>query len=180
VNTLWALGLTNKSTVLDDGPMKTSGNDTANFASTGGWTLGAKEPMKLYSSANIIPLTPDEQQLAKRIAENVYRPCCGNHTAFPDCNHGMAALAYIELAVFQKVPEQQIYKDLLALNSFWFQSTYVDMAVYFKKNKNVSWSQVDPKLALSLDYSSAVGAQRISQEVQNVQKNSSKGGECSA
>src|SRR3989344_4916739 len=72
VNTLWALGLVNKSIVLDEGPMKTVGK-TANFASTGGWTLGVKDPMKLYSSATIVPLSPEEQQAVKRIAENVYR-----------------------------------------------------------------------------------------------------------
>ena len=83
----------------------------------------------------LIPLTPVGQETVRKIAENVFRPCCGNSTAFPDCNHGMAALAYIELAVSQGLPEKQIYKDLLGLNSFWFPSTYVEMAVYFKKIK---------------------------------------------
>src|SRR3989344_3915734 len=99
VNTLWALGLTQKSKVLDEGPMQTSGNDPANFASTGGWTLGKKPAMELYSSQELIPLTAAQQEFVTKIAENVYRPCCGNSVAFPDCNHGMAALGYIELAV---------------------------------------------------------------------------------
>lgn len=179
VNTLWALGLVNKSIVLDEGPMRTAGN-TANFASTGGWTLGVKDPMKLYSSTTIIPLTAEQHQTVKRIAENVYRPCCGNNTAFPDCNHGMAALAFIELAVSQGVSEKQIYQDLLALNSFWFPSTYVDMAVYFKQTQNTDWKTVDPKLALSQDYSSAAGSQRIATAIADTPGIQSKGGSCGA
>jgi len=180
VNTLWALGLTQKSKVLDEGPMKTSGNDPANFASTGGWTLGKKPTMELYSSQELIPLTAVQQELVTKIAENVYRPCCGNSVAFPDCNHGMAALGYIELAVASGLPEEQIYKDLLAFNSFWFPQTYVEMAIYFKQNQNLDWDQVDAKTALSYEYSSASGASRISKEVQNVPGLESQGGSCGA
>lgn len=178
VNTLWALGLVNKSKVLDEGPMKTGGTEPGNFASTGGWTLGSKPAMELYSSLELIPLTPQEQETVRKIAENVFRPCCGNSTAFPDCNHGMAALAYIELAVSQGQTEKQIYKDLLGLNSFWFPSTYVEMAVYFKKEKNTEWKNVDPKTALSNDYSSAQGAAKINKAIENVPGIKSRGGGC--
>ncbi|MBI4038043.1 hypothetical protein HY387_00095 [Candidatus Daviesbacteria bacterium] len=178
VNTFWALGLANKSRVLEEGPMRTSGNDTANFASTGGWTLGKMDAMKLYSSEPIIPLTDEQQELVTKIAQNVYRPCCGNSTYFPDCNHGMAALGYIEWAVYNGLGEDQIYKDLLAFNSYWFPQTYVEMAVYFDK-QGTKWATVNPKLALSADYSSAQGAQRIQQAVQNVPGIQSQGGSCS-
>lgn len=180
VNTLWALGLANKSKVLDEGLMKTDQTPTKNFASTAGWTLGSKEAMKIYSSQEIIPLTDEQQDLVTSIAENVYRPCCGNHTAFPDCNHGMAALGYIELAVASGLSEDQIYKDLLAFNSFWFPQTYVEMAVYFNQEEGKTWDQVDPKLALSKDYSSAQGAQIIRAAVQNVPGLKSQGGSCGA
>lgn len=180
VNTLWALGLTNKSKVLDEGPMATGETPTGNFASTGGWTLGTKDAMELYSSQEIIPLTPEQQDLVEKIAANVYRPCCGNDTAFPDCNHGMAALGYIELAVANGLTEEQIYQDLLAFNSFWFPTTYVEMAVYFQQEEDLSWDQVDPQLALSNEYSSALGAQKISQAVQNVPGLKSQGGSCGA
>jgi hypothetical protein len=180
VNTLWALGLVNKSKVLNEGPMKTSGTDTANFASTAGWTLGSKPAMELYSSKELVRLTDEQQELVKRIAENVYRPCCGNHTAFPDCNHGMAALGYIELAVANGLSEDQIYRDLLAMNSFWFPTTYVEMAVYFDKEQGIDWSDVDPKLALSQQYSSAQGASEIRQAVQDVPGIKSQGGSCGA
>ncbi|MDO8498919.1 MAG: hypothetical protein Q7S44_03985 [bacterium] len=180
VNTLWALGLVNKSKVLDEGPMMQQGRDkVGNFASTGGWTLGSKGAMELYSSQEIIPLTSEQQDLVKKIAENVFRSCCGNSTAFPDCNHGMAALGYIEWAVYNGLSEKQIYKDLLSFNSFWFPQNYVEMAMYFEK-QGTKWKDVDPKVALSLDYSSLQGAQRIKQAVQNVPGIQSQGGGCGA
>lgn len=179
VNFFWALGLANKSKVLDEGPMQTGTNPTANFASTGGWTLGAKPVMEIYSATEIIPLTPLQQDLVKQIADNVFRPCCGNATSFPDCNHGMAALGYIEWAVYNGMPENQIYKDLLAFNSFWFPQNYVEMAVYFDK-QGTKWQNVDPKLALSKDYSSSAGAARIKQSIQGVPGIQSQGGGCGA
>lgn len=180
VNTLWALGLTQKSKVLDEGPMRQNPADTGRFASTGGWTLGKKEAMQLYSSEALIELTDEQQDLVQKIAEGVYRPCCGNSVAFPDCNHGMAALGYIELAVAAGLSEEQIYQDLLAFNSFWFPDTYVKMAVYFQQEEAKTWDEVDPKLALSRDYSSAAGAQKINQAVQTVPGLQSQGGSCGA
>ena len=177
VNTLWALGLTNKSKVLDEGPMKGKDIDTGNMASTGGWTLGSKQAMELYSSTPIIPLTDIQQDLVKKIAENIYRPCCGNSTAFPGCNRGMASLCYIEWAVYNNLSEDQIYKDLLVFNSFWFPQNYVEMAVYFDK-AGTKWKNVNPKLALSKDYSSAQGAARIKQSVQGVSGLQNQGGGC--
>lgn len=179
VNFFWALGLVNKSKVLDEGPMKTGGTSTANFASTAGWTLGVKPAMELYSSQVIIPLTAEQQELVKKIAENVFRPCCGNSTAFPDCNHGMAALGYIEWAVYNGLSENQIYKDLLVFNSFWFPQNYVEIALYFDK-AGTKWKDVDAKLALSKDYSSSQGATRIKQSIQGVPGLQNQGGGCGA
>lgn len=177
VNTFWALGLVNKSKVLDEGPMRGQGIETGNMASTGGWTLGAKPAMELYSSTLIISLTDEQQELVKKIAQNVFRPCCGNSTYFPDCNHGMAALGYIEWAVYNGLSEDQIYKDLLAFNSFWFPQNYLEMAVYFDK-AGTKWKDVDAKLALSSTYSSAQGAQRIKQSIQSVPGVGGGGGGC--
>ena len=168
VNTLWAFGLVNKSKILEEGSMKTYGKgDVMGFASTGGWSLGSKPTSELYSSAEIIKLTAEQQELVKKIAQNVYRPCCNNSTEFPDCNHGMAALGYIELAVAQGVSENQIYKDLLKLNSFWFPQQYVELAAYFNK-QNIDWNKVDAKLALSSRYSSAQGTQQTRQAIQSI------------
>lgn len=179
VDTLWALGLLNKSKVLDEGEMKKNG-ETANFASTGGWTLGAYDPMTYYSSVDLLKLTDRQQELVKKIAENVFRPCCPNATSFPDCNHGMAALGYIELAVKNGLSEKQIYKDLLSFNSFWFPQNYVELAAYFK-NQNLKWDKVDPKLALSSEYSSSLGMKKVQQKVQDLPLfDNNQGGGCSA
>lgn len=177
LNILWALGLTQKSKVLDEGPMKNENYDLGNFASTGGWTLGKKDAVELYSSQNLVELNDFQQDLVQKIAETVYRPCCDNHTAFPDCNHGMAALGLIELEVAAGVSEEQIYKDLLAFNSFWFSQTYLEMAAYFSQ-QGEDWGDVDPKVALSYDYSSSSGAQKISAEVQGLTGLDSGGGGC--
>ena len=109
VNTLWALGLVNKSKVLDEGPMRTGGTDLEILPQPA-VGLGIMPAMDIYSSQELIPLTRVGQETVRKIAENVFRPCCGNSTAFPDCNHGMAALAYIELAVSQGLPENRYRK----------------------------------------------------------------------
>lgn len=180
VNTLWALGLVNKNKILEDGSMKTYGKgNVMGFASTGGWNLGSKPTSELYSSAPMIKLTVEQQELVKKIAQNVYRPCCGNSTEFPDCNHGMAALGYIELAVAQGVPEKQIYRDLLELNSFWFPQQYVELAAYFNQ-QNISWDKVDAQTALGPQYSSAQGSQQVRQAVQSVPGLNIQQGGCGA
>ncbi|MBI2032658.1 MAG: hypothetical protein HYT09_03355 [Candidatus Levybacteria bacterium] len=180
VNTLWAVGLVNKSKVLDEGPMKTEGDGSfMNYASTGGWELGARPTEELYSSQELIKLTPAQEDLVKKIANNIYRPCCGNSTAFPDCNHGMAALGYIELAVKQGISDERIYKDLLALNSFWFPQNYIELAVLFQQ-EGTSWDKIDSRLALSSQYSSAQGAEQVRQGIQNVPGLNIQGGGCGA
>lgn len=179
VNVLWALGLVNKSKILDNGSMQKYGEgDVMNFASTGGWELGMKPTNELYSSTNIIQLSEEQEKIVEKIAKNIYRPCCGNHTEFPDCNHGMAALGYIQLAVKQEVSEERIYKDLLALNSFWFPQNYVEIAAFFQQ-QNKEWKNVDPKQVLSSEYSSAEGIQRVRESIQNIPGIGSQGGGCS-
>ncbi|MEK7558916.1 MAG: hypothetical protein AAB521_01260 [Patescibacteria group bacterium] len=180
VNTLWALGLVNKNKILEEGSMKTYGKgDAMSFASTGGWNLGTKPTTELYSSSEIIKLNPQQQELVKKIALNTYRSCCNNSTEFPDCNHGMAALGYIEAAVAQGISEKQIYRDLLALNSFWFPQQYIELAAYFN-SRSTDWDKVDAKLALSSQYSSAQGSQQVQQNVQNVPGLNIQQGGCGA
>lgn len=180
VNTLWAVGLVNKSVLLDEGDMQTKGSsDPMKYASTGGWDLGSRPTSELYSSTPLVTLSPDSAKLVKKIAESVYRPCCDNPTSFPDCNHGMAALGYIELAVKQGVSEKQIYKDLLVLNSFWFPQNYVELAI-FMNQKGTEWRNVDAKLAFSSQYSSAQGAQQTRAAVQSSLPGVTQGGGCSA
>lgn len=181
VNTLWALGLTQKSEVLDSGIMGTQYKDeVGNFASTGGWTLGSKDAERLYSSANIIPLTREQHTLVHEISKNIYRPCCDNPTSFPDCNHGMAILALVELMVSQGFSEEEIYKAALAFNSYWFPMTYLDLAYYFQTVENTVWPDVDAKRVLGKEFSSATGYQRIKKEIGNIPGLQQTGGGCGA
>jgi len=181
VNTLWALGLTQQSDVLSKGIMGTEYKDRlGNFASTGGWTLGSKDAVSLYSSSKIIPLTQKQQDLVTKVSANIYRPCCGNPTSFPDCNHGMAILGLLELMASQGATEEEMYQASLAFNSYWFASTYIDLAYYFQTEKNVSWDKVDPKLALSAEYSSAAGYQEIKKQIGNIPGAENVGASCGA
>lgn len=181
VNTLWALGLTQKSDVLDKGVMGTQyRKDLGSFASTSGWTLGAKDSVKLYSSSKIIPLTQEEQALVEKISAGIYRSCCGNPTSFPDCNHGMAILGLIELMASQGFTEDEIYRAALAFNSYWFPQTYIDLAYYFQTKENTPWQNVDPKRALSAQFSSAQGYQAIKQQIENIPGAPKSGGSCGA
>lgn len=179
VDVLWGLGLANKNDILDKGSMVQNG-DRANFASTGGWTIGAREPMDIYSKSSYIQLSSSQQKIVEKIAGNVYRPCCGNSTAFPDCNHGMAALGLIELMVSQNFSENDIYKTVLAFNTYWFPQTYLDTAYYFQKNGR-DYSKVSAEELLSKTFSSAMGYQVVHEKVGNVQWPAlQNGGSCGA
>ena len=168
LNLLWPLGIANQTKVLSEGPMGTEyKKDVGNFASTGGWTLGKIDGGKLFNSLPIIPLTPDQETKVKEIAQNIYRPCCGNSTYFPDCNHGAAMLGFIELAVAQGMSEEEIYKKALVLSSYWFPSTYADLYVYFSKKKNTPWNKVEAKVVLGATYSGGAGYGKIAKQLQD-------------
>ena len=179
VDVLWGLGLANKNSILEKGDMMRDG-DASNFASTGGWTLGVNEPMQYYSKYSYINLTEKQQKTVEEIASNVYRPCCGNSTAFPDCNHGMAMLGLIELMVSQGFSKEEIYKAALAFNTYWFPQTYLDTALYLQRNGK-DYEKVSPLELLSENFSSAMGSQTISEEVGGVQWPAlGSGGSCGA
>lgn len=178
VDMLWGFGLAQKSLVYDEGPMGKEYKDKAgSFASTGGWTLARGSAMEHYNKHSLVALTPEEHKRVMDIAQNVYRPCCGNHTAFPDCNHGMAALAAIELMVKKGVSDDDIYRSILRLNSFWFGSSYLSVATYFER-QGVDWNQVDAKEVLGSKYSSGQGAGNIAKQVGELPFQQSGGGGC--
>lgn len=164
VDVLWGLGLANKNKILETGAMMADG-DASNFASTGGWTLGASEDaMNYYSKYFYINLSEKQQKEVSEITRNIYRPCCGNSTAFPDCNHGMAMLGLIELMVSQGKSSDEVYKAALAFNTYWFPQTYLDIAYHLEKNER-DYSKVSPKELLSKTFSSAAGYEVIRKNV---------------
>lgn len=75
-------------------------------------------------------------------------------------------LGFLELAVAQGMPKEEIYKKALVLNSYWFPQTYVELATYFEKKKNTPWNKVSPKEILGANYSSGQGYQAINKELQ--------------
>ena len=178
LNFLWAFGLSNKNSILENGPMMDPQYGGAeNFASTGGWTIANGNIMNHYSAHSFVVLTKEQQELVERVSKNIYRPCCGNSTYFPDCNHGMAMLGLLELMASQGVSEQDMYKIALQVNSFWFPGTYLTIAKYFGM-RNVEWKDINPKEVLGEIYSSGQGYKRILQELEP--EKIQGGGGCSA
>ncbi len=169
VDFLWAVGLAEKSNAYTTGPM---GNeykkDVANFSSTGGWTLAKGGATKYLGKSNFFNLDDAQEARVESIAKNIYRPCCNNSTWFPDCNHGMAALAAIEMMVAKNLPDEEIYKSVLKLNSFWFSGTYLTTAQYFAE-QGTAWDKVDAKTVLGAEYSSSTGASKVAQKVAPIQ-----------
>src|SRR3989338_2163496 len=163
LNFFWAFGLANQSKILTEGDMVKYGEgQIGNFASTGGWTLTKSgNATDYYSKKAIIPLTQDQEKLVNEVASNVYRPCCGNSTAFPDCNHGMALLGIFELMAAQGATQSEMYEAGKYINSFWFPQNAFDAALYFKNKEKKEFEEVDGKTFLSNDVFSDFGAQNI-------------------
>lgn len=181
LNLLWAFGLGNKNPVLDSGDMmdpQISGGNPGNFAATGGWPLSRGEAMDHYSAHSYIQLTDDQQDMVERVAKGIFRPCCGNSTYFPDCNHGMAMLGLLQLMAANGIDEDKMYEVALGVNSIWFPQTYLDLAVYFQE-QGISWDQVDARQALSYEYSSAQGYQQVRQQIKSLPE-APQGGGCGA
>ncbi len=166
LNLLWAFGLGNKNDILEKGPMADPEFGGAGvFASTGGWTLAEGDAMNHYSMHKFVALTTDQQALVERVAQGVYRPCCGNSTYFPDCNHGMAMLGLLELMASQGVLEDEMYRVALAVNSYWFPDTYLTVAKYLEQS-GVAWKDADPRQVLGYDFSSAAGYSNVLSKTQ--------------
>jgi len=180
VNMLWAAGLAQRSVVYTEGPMgKEYKKDIGNFSSTGGWNLARGLAVNHLGQHNLVDLSSDQEKRVAEIAKNVYRPCCGNSTYFPDCNHGMAALFAIEAMVAQNLSDEEIYKNVLKLNSFWFPDTYLAVATYFAR-QGQDWQSLDSKEALGANYSSSQGAQDIYTKVGDLPYEKKTGGSCGA
>src|SRR3989338_1366743 len=180
LNLLWAVGLANKNPILEDKMemMNPAYGGAGNFASTGGWTIAKGDPMNHYGKHALIALTPQQQELVDRVSRGIYRPCCGNSTHFPDCNHGMAMLGLLQMMASQGVSEQDMYNAALAVNAYWFPDTYDVIAAHLQQ-KGVDWRQVPAQKILGADYSSATGFQNILSQVDAPSGSGGGGGGCS-
>ncbi|GIW66573.1 MAG: hypothetical protein KatS3mg095_0471 [Candidatus Parcubacteria bacterium] len=162
LNLFWPLGLSNKTEFNKNIPF--SEKELPYLASTGGWWLGKKENgAEYFNKCEIIKLTPQQEEIVYRVAQNTFRPCCDNSTFAQDCNHGSALLGALELAASQGYSEDELYKLALELNSFWFSQNYIKIALYKKLVEGKDWPL----------------AQNYAELTQNLQKISEKSTELS-
>ncbi len=159
VTVFWAVGLANKNSLLEELTVTRPQMELMRLASTGGWTLGAKPAEELYSNFDIISLTPTQEKLVSDLAQGIYRPCCDNSTAFPDCNHGIALLGLMQLMAANDFSREEILKAALKFNSFWFPQHYLKTALLFHL-RGMDWDKVNPQEVLSDRYSSGSGWMR--------------------
>ena len=167
VNLLWPLGLSNYMSSNKQSPIL--GKSLFNFASTGGWDLGKEENGGAYfNKLKIVELALEQEALVTKIAQNAYRPCCNNSTFYQDCNHGSALLGLLQLGAAQGLTEDDLYREAVAFNSFWFPHNYIQTALYFKAVKGIDWDKVDPKVVMGKDFSSGSGNAAIQAEVAKI------------
>ncbi len=156
VNLLWALGLANRMAANGESPL--NGPKLFRFASTGGWRFGREANGGVYFNRfPIVELTAAQEALVTRVARNTFRPCCDNSTFFQDCNHGSALLGLLALGATQGLNEDELYREALAFNAFWFPHNYAHTALYFKAVRGTEWRDIDPREAMSANFSSASG-----------------------
>ena len=168
LNLFWAVGLVNKNSILTEGPiMQNSDGQVDRFASTGGWTLATKPVMELYAHVDLISLTPEQQARVEEVASAVYRPCCDNSTLFPDCNHGMAMLGWLELMASQGASLDEMFEAAKYVNAYWFPQQTLEMAIYLKADQGVDFAEADARLVVSKNFSSASGAGMVHQSLQS-------------
>ncbi len=164
LNYFWALGLVCENPILTEGPMMQYGlEEVGRFASTGGWTIGAKPATDLYASTPLLTLTSEQQTRLERVAQNVYRPCCNNPTHFPDCNHGMAMLGLLTLLASEDASEAELYDAAKYANAFWYPQQYFELALYFDAVDGQEFSKVDSQKVVSGEFSSGTGFGNIHQ-----------------
>jgi hypothetical protein len=162
LNLFWALGLANQNSVLSEGPMASAGVDkVGGFASTGGWTLGTKKAMDLFSSRKILNLNGVQQARLLEVASEVYRPCCNNPTHFPDCNHGMAMLGLLELMAAQNASTDEMFEAAKYVTAFWYPQQMLEVAIAYKAALQVNFDQADARMVVSRQYASASGFKSV-------------------
>ncbi len=156
VNLLWPIGLANRLAANDESPIK--GKSLYRYASTGGWNLGREANGGAYfDKFPIVELTPAQERVVLAVARHSFRPCCDNSTFYQDCNHGSALLGLLALGAAQGLSEDELYREALAFNAYWFPHKYAHTALYFKAVWNTEWRDTDPRQVLGAPLSSGSG-----------------------
>ena len=168
LNFFWAVGLANRNPILLEGPIQEqSGGQIEKFASTGGWILATRPITEVFASLPLITLTAVQQQRLEEVASAVYRPCCGNDTAFPDCNHGMAMLGLLELMAAQNATVDEMFEAAKYVNAFWFPQQSAEVAMYFNATQNLEFAAVEPREIVGRAMFSASGFASVHQWLAN-------------
>ena len=119
--------------------------------------------MRLYNHETLIVLTTDQQTRLEEVASGVFRPCCGNSTAMPDCNHGMAMLGLLELMASQGATTEAMFQAAKYANAFWFPQQALEMATLLKATKNLDFANINPRAMMSKDFFSSTGFASVHQ-----------------
>ena len=144
----WAVGLANANALLTRGPMMRNGmGRIPGYASTGGWSLGARPAMDVYAHLPLISLTPDQQRRLEEVSSNVFRPCCDNPTSFPDCNHGMAMVGLLTLLAAEDRDVEALFGAAKAVNGAWFTGQTLQLATYSRAALSVEYPRLNPRVA---------------------------------
>jgi hypothetical protein len=182
LNFFWAVGLANQNSILTEGPMvQYSDGQVERFASTGGWSLATKPVTELYASMDLIRLTAEQQKLVEEVAAGIYRPCCNNHTLFPDCNHGMAMLGVLQLMASKGATADQMFEAAKYINAYWFPQQTLETAIYLQMNEDMDFRDADAKLVVGEKFSSGAGASMVHEDLQAkglLKQSSGQGGSC--
>ena len=158
LNLFWAFGLANDNPILTEGEITKYGNgQVGSFASTGGWTIATKPLDEYMAKSQLASLTQEQQARLQTVTENTYRPCCGNSTAFPDCNHGMALLGVLELMASNDASEDELFEAAKYFSAFWFPSQAIDVATFFEVTEGQKFADVDARTFVSEQFFSGRG-----------------------
>ena len=166
VNLLWPVGLANRLAANSESPI--SGKNLYSYASTGGWNLGKESNGGAYfNKFPIVELTAAQERLVLKVARHSFRPCCDNSTFYQDCNHGSALLGLLALGASQGLSEDQLFREALAFNAFWFPHHYAHTALYMKAVRALEWRDADPRDVMAASLSSGSGwAANVGRELQ--------------
>ena len=86
-------------------------------------------------------------------------------------NGGVGRLGFLELMAANEVPESEMYRAALAVNTFWFPDQYRTIDAYIDSRGGAA--RLDAKEILSRTYSSGSGYQKIAALVDSAGRKSS-------
>ncbi len=126
------------------------------------------------AKSQLATLTNEQQTRLQKVAENVYRPCCGNSAVLPGCNHGMAMLGMLELMASNGASENEMFNAAKYFSAFWFPSQALNVANFFATKEGKDFTELDPRTFVSEQYWSARGVSQIKKWLQSNVSNGSK------